>query len=101
MSMLLLSPVKTRRVTVLFGGAWVPAAGSVLPTSPSLPPSTLVLFTVNPASCNSRCALVGVLADDVRHGDRGLLLPDEHSHGGAGGHVLARGRCRGEDLADL
>ena len=44
-SVLLLSPLNTRRVTVLFCGAWAPAAGSVLATSPSLPPSTLVLFT--------------------------------------------------------
>ena len=42
MSTLLLSPVETRIVTVLFAAAWVPAAGSVLATSPSLPPSTLV-----------------------------------------------------------
>ena len=51
MSMLLLSPLDTRIVTVLFGGAWAPAAGSVLATSPSLPPSTLVVRTEKPAFC--------------------------------------------------
>ena len=91
MSTLLLSPVETACVTVLFGAAWVPAAGSVL--------RDLALVAAVDARAPHREAgglqlalrVVGVLADDVRHGDGGLLLPDDDGHGGARG---ARSRPR-------
>ena len=45
--------------------------------------------------------VVGVLPDDVRHRDRGLLLADDDGDGCTRGHVLPGGGRRGEDLADL
>ena len=88
MSVLLVSPLNTRRVTVAFCGAWVPAAGSVARDL------TVVAAAVDARALHREAGVlellarvVGVLPDDVRHRDRGLLLADDDGDGCTCGHV--------------